>query len=289
MALRPQEMRRKVVCIVEELTKFGRSLRKFRKAAIATNGDEEDHQFPYKRIDDDRFEHYMRDFARRGQLSCESLLSLHGEAVSRAQSVAQQYHYQLDPERIEDLLSIFAHFADDFRRSMNDRENMAVTERRTQRLRRRRADIGLKLKRFLERRPSREGLEAKRIVIDVEVMEQRLKEKEFHKNVLSKLVYEHAVLQDHDQKLAVAADHNVDHQHHHHHALNSNENEDQSMSFRRIKYLKGLAKSNDLPNQLSNNVEAMQKQRRRRRSLSATDIQIGAKMAMTLAEDKEMK
>merc|ERR1719433_1329394 len=99
-----------------------------------------------------------------------------------------------------------------------------------------------------------------------------------------KLVYEHAVLQDHDQKLAVMDDGNGTADHHH-----RNENDDVSMSFRRIKYLKGLAKSNDLPNQLSNNVEAMQKQRRRRRSLSATDIQIGAKMAMTLAEDKEMK
>ena len=73
------------VCIVEELNKFSRSLRKFRKAAIADNGiDDHIHrldQRPYKRIDDDRFEHYMRDFARRGQLSCESLFDLHREAV----------------------------------------------------------------------------------------------------------------------------------------------------------------------------------------------------------------
>ena len=124
MKLRPLEMRRKVLLIVEELHKFGRSLRKFRKAAIAQTAASGDgrgrghghrpqplhlhrhgHEAPYRRVDDDRFEHYMMEFVRRGQLSCESLLDLHREAVSLAQNVAQQFHYDLDAERIEDVVS----------------------------------------------------------------------------------------------------------------------------------------------------------------------------------------
>merc|ERR1711933_344190 len=102
-----------------------------------------------------------------------------------------------------------------------------------------------------------------------ESIELKQREKEEHKNILSKLIYEHAVLMDQQ--------------------YDNNEDEQQTMSYQRIKYLRGLAKSNELPNQLSNNPEAIQKQRRRRRSLTATDIQIGNKMAMTLAEDEEMK
>lgn len=109
--------------------------------------------------------------------------------------MAQQYHYQLDTEHIENLVSVFADFADDVRHSINSLQITANTEARLRRERRRRANVAVRLNQFFQRRPPREILEEKQIVIDLEVMEQRLKEKEEHKNVLSKLVYEHCVLQ----------------------------------------------------------------------------------------------
>jgi len=260
------ECHQKILLITEELSKFGRSLRKFRKAAIPTpsvsNGDSPNSA--YKPIQNDKFEVIMRDFARRAHLVCKSLLDLRHEIITIAQILSSQYNYDLNEDKIEDFIKIFADFVSDLKKSKNAYQINQFRLHQKQIVAQNKQKIGTKLNEFLKKRATK-----CKYVESAESIEMKQREKEEHKNILSKLIYEHAVLMDQQ--------------------YDNNEDEQQTMSYQRIKYLRGLAKSNELPNQLSNNPEAIQKQRRRRRSLTATDIQIGNKMAMTLTEDEEMK
>ena len=287
--IKSYESHQKILLITEELSKFGRSLRKFRKAAIAKSSSNDEKEeisdkdnnnnnnnnsssssssnkpYPYKQIQNDQFEKYMREFARKAHLICKSLLDLRHECITIAQILSHQYNYNLNEDKIEDFIAVFANFISDLKKAKNELENYQYKLRKQRIIKQNKDKICISLNKYLLNRPKKESLN---FVIDLDLMELREKKKEENKNILSKLIYEHAVLMDQQ--------------------YDDDENQ-QIMSYQRIKYLKGLAKSNELPNQLSNNPEAIQKQRRRRRSLSATDIQIGNNMAMTLAEDEEMK
>jgi len=109
-------------------------------------------------------------------------------------------------------------------------------------------------------------------VLDSDAIEEEKKKKEETKKELSKLMYKHAVFSD-----------SADIQN------STNGLAPEPMSVKRIQLLDNLAKSSDLPSQGSNNVEAMQKAKRRKRSLTATDIQIGNQMPLALQEDKEVE
>eukprot|EP01083_Nonionella_stella_P124361 375471_1 len=245
-----------ILLITEELSKFGRSLRKFRKQAIATTHAAEQ-STPYKHECDenDLFESMMREFLRRAHLCCKSLLDLHQEIVAIADIICTQYHFSGEPS---DLLQLFATLVKKLKWAQNEYLQSKEAQRKqlasSARINRNRNKLKLLLSKK-KRKPQQKMN-----------VEQKEKEREETNTKLSKLIYQHAILMDIKKG-------------------------DELLSVQRIKYLKGLAKSNELPNQLSNNPEAIQKERirRRRRSLTNADIQIGQKMQMTLAEDEEMK
>jgi len=96
------------------------------------------------------------------------------------------------------------------------------------------------------------------------------------KHVVSKLVVEHCVLSEAEHEQRGSEDPADD--------ATAN-------TVRRIRYLKGLAMAKELPigHGQGDTVEAMHKQKRRRRSLSATDSQAIREWGMALAEDTEMR
>merc|ERR1712129_2982 len=194
----------------------------------------------------------------------KTLLDLRQEIITLAQILSSQYYFELNEDKIEKFIGIFAAFVSDLKQCKNEYEIEKFRAVQKQKNAQNKTKIASKLNSFLTSRHS----ECK-YVESTESIEQKVKVREEHKNILSKLIYEHAVLMDQQ--------------------YDNNEDGNQHNSYQRIKYLRGLAKSNELPNQLSNNPEAIQKQRRRRRSLTSSDIQIGNKMAMTLTEDEEMK
>jgi len=288
------ECHQKILLVTEELSKFGKSLRKFRKAAIATTTDEDDADeldldtidnnnsnnsnsgnssstkpYPYKSIQNDLFEKLMRDFLRHANTVCKNLLDLRHKCMTNARILCMQYNFELHEEKIEEFVGIFGQFINDLCRAKNEYEVYEHNLRDKRVLQQQKERVSAMLDRFLRIRPPKQCFY---FIKNLEVLEQEKKEKEENKNTLSKLVYEHAILLDQQR-----ANNN-----------GSDDGQQPEMSYQRIKYLKGLAKSNELPNQLSNTPEAIQKQRRRRRSLSQTDIQIGNKMDMTLAEDEEL-
>merc|ERR1712083_645395 len=65
----------------------------------------------------DLFETTMRSFARKAQLVCKALLDLWHEIVNIAQILSSQYNFDLNQEKIEDFLKIFADFISDLKRA----------------------------------------------------------------------------------------------------------------------------------------------------------------------------
>ena len=94
-----------------ELAKFGRSLRKFRKA-----------QKPYKHIEHDRFEALMRDF--KAQLACRALLEMHVQCLAIAQVLAAHYHFELELEP-DDVICFLAKFIS---RNLNDTRSLRISD-----------------------------------------------------------------------------------------------------------------------------------------------------------------
>ena len=153
--IKSDECHQKILLITEELSKFNISLRKLRKAAVPTPTSPDKEivsNGAYKPIQNDLFETTMRGFARKAQLVCKSLLDLRQDIINIAQILSSQYNFDLNQDKIEDFLKIFADFVSDLKRAKHKYQSRESKLRQKAFSAARKQEISAKLNAFLSKR-----------------------------------------------------------------------------------------------------------------------------------------
>ena len=250
--LNGHDLQEHIMQITNELSKFHRSLRKFRKKKMKGKDvvKSQNENVPNSMPKHDEFEMLMRGFHRKANQACKHMLDQWNECKTLATTLAMQFDFDVSGNSFEKLIKVFSDFVIDLKKARADLESHEKQLEAKSKKLSHKNNTKRALNMHIKNRPSMDDLLSKNIVVDLDAIEEEKKQKEDTKKELNKLVLDHAILLE----------------------ASKNTEEIQPMSVRRVNFLKNLAKSNELPGQGSSNPEARKKARKRRESLTSNDI-----------------